>query len=111
MKLWIAFTIAILSAAILLVGCTTTQQNQAYTTIGSIETAATAALTAYDDAVIKGQVSTNSVPQVSKAYNDLQAALTLAAAASQQGTNALSTADLEADLGDLFTLIKTVTKK
>jgi len=51
------------------------------------------------------------VHQVSKAYNDLQAALTLAAAADQAGTNAIAPAELEAEFGDLVNLIKTVKTK
>lgn len=95
----------------LFVGCTTSSQRTAFNTIGSIETAANAALDTYDDAVIRGQITTNSLPTVAKAYNDLQHTLLLAAAIDKAGTNALSTPDIEAELGDFVNLVSALTKK
>ena len=92
------------------VGCTTSTQRTTFNTIASVEATASASVNAYYTAVLKGQASTNGVPLVSNAFNDLQASLTLAAAADQAGTNALAPANLTAELTDLLNLINTVKK-
>ena len=96
---------------LVVVGCTTTSQRTAYNTIATVEQTATLAVDDYYTAVIKGITTTNGVPQVSKAYNDLQAAGTLAALASQAGTNALAPASLVLEASQLGVLITTLETK
>jgi hypothetical protein len=92
-------------------GCTTSQQTTAYTTIATVEQTATVAVDGYYSLVLKGIVTTNSIPIVSKAFNDLQAAGTLAAAASQAGANALATSNLVVEASSLGALIQTLESK
>lgn len=75
-------------------GCTTNQQKTAYDTIFSLEKSTTATYDGYLDLVIQGQVKTNAMPGVSKAYNDFQAAATTATDAANFSTNALAPANL-----------------
>lgn len=94
-------------------GCTTSQQTTAYTTIATVEQTATVAVDGYYSLVLKGIVTTNSVPIVSKAFNDLQAAGMLAATTAQAGTNALAPSSLileASQLGTLITSLETTTK-
>lgn len=100
--------IAIL-AAFISAGCTTTQQTTAYNTIGSVEAAGKAAYDGYAALVINGTIPTNTVPQASLAYNQLQADAVLAATLSEQGTNALANTNLTADLAALSSVISTAT--
>ena len=102
---------ALLLACAVFVGCNTTQQRTAYNTIFSVEQTASLTVDGYYALVIKGVVTTNDVPQVSKIYNDIQASGTLAAAGSQFGTNALAPASLIAELSSLTSLITTITTK
>ncbi|MDE2107302.1 MAG: hypothetical protein KGL39_59440 [Patescibacteria group bacterium] len=101
--------IAIAALAITVAACSTTQQDTAYKTIATTETAASAVVDGYYALVIKGVLPTNDVPNVSKMFNDLQAAGTLAAATSQNGTNALAPAQLTDELNRLITLVSTIT--
>jgi hypothetical protein len=100
--------LATLFSIAVLVGCTTSQQTTGFQTISGVEATATAAVNTYDDAVIKGQLSTNSLPEVSQAFNQLQIALKLAAAADQAGMNGLAPANLIAQSQELINLINTV---
>jgi hypothetical protein len=94
--------------AIALSSCTTTQQRTAYNTIFTVEQTATVAVDGYYTLVIKGTLNTNSVPIVSKSYNNIQAAGKTAADAAQAGTNALAPASLIIEVTDLGHLITTV---
>lgn len=86
-------------------GCSTTQQTTAYETISGIETTATVAYGSYIDAVIGNRSPTNNVPGISQAYDSLQAALKLAAATSEAGTNAIAPANLVTEGTDFLNLI------
>ena len=88
-----------------LVGCTTGTQRTGYNTIFSVEQTATTAVDGYYALVIKGVVTTNSVPMVSQRFNQLQMACTLAADATQAGTNALASATLMQEESDLINLV------
>lgn len=90
-------------------GCNTTQQTTAYKTLYGLEVATTGAFKAYDSAVISGAIPTNSVPQVSHAFNDFQSAMTVAVLAAQNNTNALAPANLVAESTAVINLITTVT--
>ena len=97
-----------LCLTVAIVGCTTTSQRTAYNTLFTVESAATTSVDTYYGLVLKGTVSTNGVPQVSKAYNDLQAACALAAITAQNGTNALAPASIVMEASQLGTLITTL---
>lgn len=93
------------SVGLLLMGCSTTQQRTAYNTIFTVESTATTAVQTYYGLVLQGTVSTNGVPIVSKAFNDLQAAASLAEVTSEQGSNALASASLVLEASSLGALI------
>jgi len=107
-KLQIA--IAAVLCAVVLAACNTTQQTTTYNALASIENTADASYNAYVQQVIKGTIRTNSLPAVSKAYNDLHAAIGLAATLDQSGTNVLVSANLTAELTSLVNLIATATQ-
>jgi hypothetical protein len=89
-------------------GCTTSSQRTTYNTISTVEQTATVAVDDYYTLVIKGTVSTNGVPTVSRAYNDFQQAGELAAITAQNGTNALAPASLIMEASQLGALITTL---
>jgi len=94
--------------AIVAIGCTTTQQQTTFNTLYSLEHVTVATYDGYLDTVIKGQTSTNSVPQVSKAYNTFQASYLVALDAAQYNTNALAPNSLLVESQDVINLINTV---
>lgn len=97
---------------IVAVGCVT--QRTVYNTIFSVEQTATLAVDDYFSLVVKGTLTTNSVPIVAKSFNALQAAGKLAADSAEAGTNALAPASLvieAADLGNLINHAKQFDKK
>lgn len=94
-----------------IIGCTTSQQKTTFNALSTVETLADASYSNYVALVIKGNAPTNQLPQVSKAYNDLHAAITLAAALNQSGTNALVPTNVTVELTDLLNLIATATTK
>lgn len=95
---------------VLLSGCNTTQQQIAFNSLSSIEQGVTTAYDGYSTLVIKGQLTTNSVPQVSKAFNDFQGAFTVALDAVQFNTNAVAPAALVVEGQDVINLIVTIEK-
>lgn len=97
-------------AAAMLLGCTTTQQKTTYNALATIEATASSAYTAYVQGVIKGQIPTNNVPQVSQAYNGLQKAIAAATVLDQAGTNYLVSSNLTAELTAFVNLATTATK-
>lgn len=106
------FWLALLLAAIPLTPgatCKTSVQTTTYNSLASTETTVSAAYSAYLDSVLKGQTSTNSVPQVSKVYNDVQTAITAAIAAAQYNpTNPApqNVLDLANSLANLINQVK-----
>jgi hypothetical protein len=95
---------------VIVIGCTTTAQRNAYNTIFSVEQTATLAVDDYFTLVLKGTITTNSVPVVAKSFNDLQTAAKLAADATAAGTNGLAPASLILEATDLGNLITTAEK-
>lgn len=93
--------------SIIVVGCTTSSQRTTYNTIATVEQTATLAVDDYYKLVIKGTVSTNGVPTVSKAFNDLQVTGQLAAVTAENGTNALAPSSLVLEASQLGVLITT----
>lgn len=96
--------------AIGLAACTTSQQTAAYNTIFSLEKTTTAAYDGYLDLVIQGQVQTNAMPVVAKAYNNFQAAATTATDAANYSTNALAPPNLVTLAQDVINQINTARK-
>ncbi|SRR5579862_24188 len=88
--------------------CTTNQQTLAANTLSTLEQSATAAVDGYDTLVIQGNLPTNGVPTVTKAYNDFQAALMLALDGVQYNTNAVAPPALTVEAQDLVNLINTI---
>ena len=111
MKRILSTIIVACALSLAIVACNTTQQQTAYNTIYTIEQTATVGVNTYYALVIKGTVPTNGVPAVSKAFNDLQAACALAAAASQAGSNALATSNLVVEASSLGALIQALETK
>lgn len=101
-------TVSFVGSMVLEQGCTTTQQRQAVNTIAGVETSATAAVDAYYTLVVKGKVSTNGLPKVSRAYDSLQASVRLALTVVQNNTNALAPASLITESTDLINLVNQV---
>ena len=99
--------LASILALALVSGCSTTTQTNTYNALASIEATADVAYNNYVAQVIKGTVPTNSLPAVSKAYNDLHAAVNVAATLDQSGTNVLVSTNLTAELTSLVNLIST----
>lgn len=102
-------TLVVYVLVLALYGCTTSQQSTAFKTIGTLEDTTTAAVDQYYAGVIKGTFTTNSMPQISKAYNDFQAAMTLAVGLVQNNTNALAPANLVQESADLINLVNKAT--
>lgn len=94
-------------AAVIVMGCNTTQQTTAYKTIGSLEVTAQTGIDIYDTLVINKTISTNSFVIVSRAYNQFQADALLAATVSEDGTNALATTNLITEAASLSSVITT----
>jgi len=111
----VKFKISLLAACLLagglIVGCQSPPQVVAYNTINTVEQTATVAVNDYFQLAIKGTVSTNGIPTVAKAFNDLQTAGALAAAASQAGGNALASSNLVVEASSLGALITTLETK
>lgn len=93
------------------IGCTTDQQRTAYTTLASSELAAKSSYDGYLDSVLSGQSRTNEVPLVSAAFNEFQAAMTIAVSAASGNTNALVTAGVAEASAKLFNLINSAKGK
>lgn len=103
------FTIALLTLGVclLVTGCSTSQQSTAFNAMSSLELVVDTGYTNYLHLVITGQIPTNSVPTISKAYNDVHAAIGAAAVVDQAGTNVLLEANLTAEAGAFGTLVAT----
>jgi len=98
---------ALLVAVLIFPACNTASRRTAYNSIATVEQSATLAVDDYYTLVLQGKVSTNGVPAISHAYNNLQAAANLAATASQAGTNALASSALVLEASQLGVLINT----
>lgn len=111
MKNQIKFLTALMAIAAVCVffsGCKTPVQRTAYNTISSVDQAASLAIDAYYALVIKGVIPTNSVPQVSDAFNKLHTDCIIAAAAAQNGISSTATPDMLLQLSNLTSLISAV---
>lgn len=77
---------------VFLFGCALFQRGSRaeYNTLASVGYTVDSAVSAYDLGVAKGEISTNSVPLVTKYYNDFQAGYRLALASAEFGTNSIA---------------------
>lgn len=75
-------------------GCASPPATVAYQTIFDLETTTTAAFDGYLMGVAKGQISTNSVPQISKAFNLFQTDAAALLEAAQFSTNTIAPSGL-----------------
>ena len=74
---------------VLLVGCAS-QSRVVYNTLAAVETTTVGAYNAYLDLVVKGNLTTNSVPVVSKDFNIFQTSWTAAVMVAQWNTNTVA---------------------
>ena len=99
-----------LIVAVVLIGCTTSQQTKVYNTLYTTEQSVVAAVDAYDTLVINGTLTTNAVPQVSKVFNDFQAAMRVAVVTASYNTNAITPPALAVEAQSVINLINTIEK-
>lgn len=99
--------LTLLACVALFVGCTTSQQTTGFNTLQTTESIVDTGYSNYLHLVITGQLSTNSVPAVSKAYNDLHAVINTAAVVDEAGTNALLQANITTEAASFATLVAT----
>lgn len=98
-------SILVLSTALLIVGCTTSQQRTTFNTLGSVEATATATVDGYYLATVKGLADTNGIPVVTKAYNDFQGVMQTAVVFAQNNTNALAPANVMQELSSVVSTV------
>jgi hypothetical protein len=100
----------ILCLALTAATCNPNAQRTAYNTVYSAEQAATSAYSGYWDLVIKGKVTTNSVPSVSAKFNVFQRTVDLATSAVAFNPTNPAPADVTAALNDVLAIIDAVKK-
>ena len=99
------------TVAIPLAGCkspTVSQQRQTFNTVWSVAQTVDTSYRTYLDLVITGQLKTNGVPKVSRAYNDFQTTLKLTLAVVVVNTNAQPPAELISRAGNFTTVLTSV---
>lgn len=96
---------AIALVAVIIIGCTTSQQRVAYNSLYTVETTTTATVDGYYLAAAKGIAPSNGVHQVSVAYNDFHVAFLVALDAAQYNTNALAPLALQQESADVIGLV------
>lgn len=84
-------TIALLGALVFTPAMTCSQNRGAYTSLAAVEASTMKAYTSYLQLVVAGQVTTNSVPVVSRDFNLFQAVMSATVAVAAQGTNSPTT--------------------
>lgn len=76
------------------IGCGTTPKSITYKTLYGLEQVTVSAYDGYLQLVIQGRVRTNSVPQISRDFNQFQAAMQAAIELANHSTNAMANASL-----------------
>lgn len=99
-----------LTSALLIVGCTITQQTLAYKSLYSVESSTTKAFDTYAGLVIRGNIQTNDLPRVAGLYNKFQAGFLIALDGARYNTNALAPENLIVEGQDIVTLINVIQK-
>ncbi len=89
--------------------CSPSAQRTAYNTLGMTEQTVVTAVNTYADLLLKGQVRTNEVPQVSKAFNAFQQAYLAAVQQAKFDTNGVVTPDIAALGGQVISIINAAT--
>jgi len=106
------FCVSLLTATVSLpVACSSTQQQRTYKTIYTVQQTTTAAVDAYFYQVATGNIPTNGVPAVAKAYNTFQGGTLVALDIAQWDTNAVAPSSLQTLSLDLLNLIAQFSKK
>lgn len=78
-----------LLAIVFLIGCTS-QQKTLYNTLASVQSVTTGSYNGYLDLVVKGKITTNSVPKISRDYDMFQQIWTGAVILAQWQTNSIA---------------------
>lgn len=105
MKKLLSLIGATIIGAVIITGCSTSQQRTIYNTLASTEAAAQATTTGYFTAAAKGLADTNGIPQVSKAFNDFQAVMQVAVVVAQNNSNALAPANVVQELSVVISTV------
>lgn len=82
-------------------------ETAAYKTLWSLEASTKAAVDSYFLLVIRGNVSTNDVPKVSKAFDNFQKSMLLAIQLAAGNTNATAPVALQLQSAELVNLVNT----
>jgi hypothetical protein len=98
----------IISLPVVMTGCKTSQQQVVFNSLYTVEHATVTAYDGYVGLVLSGQLPTNDVPRVSKAFNVYQASFIVALDAAQFNTNSLAPASLIIESQDVINLITTI---
>ena len=99
------YAISVALALAVLLGCNTAQRRLAYNSISSVGHGVDLSMKAYMDLVVADKVSRQSLPEVARAYNDFQAAFSLAVQAAQFASNAPASSDLVKSAASFTALI------
>lgn len=94
-------SLAAVFAVALLIGCAS-QGRLLYNTLASVQTVTTGAFNSYLSMVVKGTIATNSVPTISKDYNNFQMLWSAAVAVAQFNTNTVAPAPVVAASSNLL---------
>jgi NAD/NADP transhydrogenase beta subunit len=101
----VALLAGVAALALSITACNTTQQRTVFTTLGSLESTATAGVDGYFLAAVKGLADTNGIPKVSALYNKFQVDMQAAVLLAQNNTNALATTNLVAEAGAMLSAV------
>ena len=82
--------------------CTTSQQRISYNSLYSVGKSVDVAYRSYLDLVLAGKVKTNSVPAISKQYNEFQQAFGAAVVVLTLNTNAPASTAITAQASELI---------
>lgn len=100
-----------ISLLLCVASCSTTAQRTAFNSLDSVEQLTTTTYSGYMIEVAKGNVRTNEVPVISKAFNHYQRSAKVALDAVQFNKNALAPSSLVVESQDLIDLINGLTNK
>jgi len=92
-------------------GCAGLSTVAGYQTLGTLEASSNASYQTYNQLVVSGQVKTNDLPIVAKAYNTFQVVMIQAIIQAQNNTNAPVTVDVQTAASALASTIATAQTK
>lgn len=105
MKKLLSLIGATIIGAVIITGCSTSQQRTTYNTLSSVEATAQATVTGYYTAAAKGLADTNGIPNVTKAFNDFQVTMQVAELVAQNNSNALAPSSLVQELSAVVSAV------